>query len=105
MVESLRELLGIYSGRDSLANRTTDGREDSNESEHGRDVLVGSSCHDGHFLADDERATAEGDEYLTHDDVADSLVWLAEVDHETDAEDFKAEHGHGEPFESAELAD
>lgn len=66
---------------------------------------MGSSSHHSHFLADDERAAAESNEDLAHDDVADALVWLAEMDHEADTEDFKTQHGHGEPFEAAELAD
>jgi hypothetical protein len=27
------------------------------------------------------------------------------MDHQADAEDFKTQHGHSEPFEAAELAD
>ena len=105
VAEGLGELLGIDGCRDGLADGTADGREDTDESEHGGDVLVGCSGHDGHFLADDEGAAAEGNEDLAHDDPSDSLMWLPEMDHETDSEDFEAEHGHGEPLEATELAD
>lgn len=65
---------------------------------------MGRSSHNSHFLADDKRAAAEGDEDLAHDDPADALVWLAEVDHEADTKDLEAQHGHSEPFESTDLA-
>lgn len=66
---------------------------------------MGRSSHNSHLLADDKGTAAEGNEDLAHDDIADSLVRLAEVNHEADTEDFETQHGHGEPFEAAELAD
>ena len=38
--------------------------------------------HGGDLTTDDEGSTTEGDEDLGHDNVADIVVWLAEVDHE-----------------------
>lgn len=66
---------------------------------------MGRGGHDGHLLADDEGAAAEGDEDLRHHDEADAVLRLAELDHEADAEDLKAEHRHGEIFEAAGPAD
>ena len=76
--------------RNGLAYSTADRGEQTDEGEHGGDVLVGRGGHDCHLLADDERAAAEGDEDLAHDYVADALIGLPEVDHQADAENLEA---------------
>lgn len=57
------------------------------------------------MFADDDYGAADGDEDLTHDDVADVLVWLAEMDHETLCEDVEWYGKVEEPFKVAGLAD
>ena len=47
---------------------------------------MGGDSHGGNLTADYEGSTTEGDENLGHDNVADIVVWLAEVDHETTPE-------------------
>ena len=105
MVQGCGKLLGVDSRRDSLTDSAADGREDTNKSKHGSDVLMRRRSHGSHFLADNEGAAAESDEDLAHDDVTDSLVGLTEVDHQADAQDLETQHGDSEPFEAAHLAD
>lgn len=99
------EFIRVYRGRDGLTDASPDGGEEPDEGEHRGDGLMGRGGHDGHLLADDEGAAAEGDEDLTHDHIANAERRLAEVDHEADAEEFEAEHGQGEPLEAAGDAD
>jgi hypothetical protein len=61
--------------------------------------------HDGHLFADDERSTAKCDKNLAHNDESNALAGLAEMNHKTNAENLKAQHGHGKIFESAGYAD
>lgn len=86
---------------DSTANR----REEANERKHRRDVLLGSSGHDSHISADDESAATESNEDLAHNYVSDVVAGLAEMDHETDAENLQAQGCESDPFEATRYTD
>lgn len=67
---------------------------------------MGGDSHGGNLTADYEGSTTEGDENLGHDNVADIVVWLAEVDHETTSEgdDWQTEVKR-KPLEAARVLD
>lgn len=60
---------------------------------------------DGDLFTDDDDSSTYRDEDLAHDDIADILVRLAEMDHETLCEDVEWDGKVEEPFEVACLAD
>ena len=108
--EILGQTLGEDTGPDGRGNGETNGT--TNVGEHGLDSkddgneLVRGSCHDRHLLANDESTTGGGNEDLAHDNVANVLVRLAEVDHEADTENGDRDAKvHGEPLEATSLAD
>jgi hypothetical protein len=47
---------------------------------------MGRDRHDSHLLANNKCATAEGDKYLTHDNVANVYSGLSKMDHESNIE-------------------
>ena len=104
--ERLGEGLLPDSGCDCHSDGAADAGEHALDGEDDGNVLVHGGGHDGHLLGDDEGAAAKGDEDLTHDDVADIDVRLAELDHET-----RAEHGdrhakvEGDPLVAPRPAD
>lgn len=61
--------------------------------------------HNRHFLTKHQRTSSEGYENLTHNDVADILTWLPEMDHQAYAEHFEREGEQGDPFEVPGFAD
>lgn len=90
---------GPHCACDSGANGAADGDDHALHRQEGREVPLFGHGHEGCLFRDDEDAAAEGDENLAHDDVADVDVWLAELDHEADAE-----HGErGAPEEAVQL--
>lgn len=88
---------------DGAANRTANIAEDTKECERTSGVLVIRSCKDSDLLYDDHSATSEREEDLTHDEVADFLVGLAEVNHKTLAEHVKGYGPVQNPAEAASL--
>jgi hypothetical protein len=67
---------------------------------------MGSGGHDSHLLTDNKSSACEGDENLAHDNEADIDVWLAEVDHEANAENCDGDtEVEGEPLEAAGVTD
>ena len=78
----------------ALPDRATDGAshgstnvaEHAEESERASCVLVIRCCEDSDLLYDDHSTAGESEEDLAHDEVTNSLVGLAEVDHEALAE-------------------
>lgn len=92
--------------RDGQADGATDAREHALDGENNGDVLVGGSGHGSHLLADNQATSRKGDKDLAHDNVADVNIGLAELDHQTSAEDGQ---GHaeveGNPLEAARVAD
>lgn len=61
--------------------------------------------HDGELLADDNGATRDSFEDLTHDDIADVRVRGAEVDEEAGGEAGDGDGSQGNPLEVVCLAD
>jgi hypothetical protein len=59
-----------------------------------------SSCHNSHIFAYYHGAAAESDEDLAHDNIANPLRWLPEVDHESHTEEVETHHGKGEILEA-----
>lgn len=103
-------MLGEDTGPDGRGNGETNGT--TNVGEHGLDgkddgnELVRGGSHDSHLLANDEGTTSCGNKDLAHDNVADVLVRLTEMDHETDTENGDRDTKvHGEPLEATSLAD
>ena len=94
---------------DSATNRVSDRAADVagyvEQGEHRGDVLMVGGGKDGDLFADDNDGAAYRDEDLAHDNVANILVWLAEMDHETLGEDVEWDGEVQEPFEVACLAD
>lgn len=67
---------------------------------------MGGDSHGGDLTTDDEGSTTEGDEDLGHDNVADIVVWLAEVDHETTSKgDDRQTEVKRKPLEAAGVLD
>lgn len=63
------------------------------------------NSHNCHFLTYNQRSPPKGDENLTHDDVANSLVGLTEMNHEAHAENFETQHRQREPLEPPHCPD
>lgn len=82
---------GEDAGPDGAGDGRADGGADGDDhglgGEQGGVVLLLGDRHEGRLLRNHEDAAAKGNEDEAHDDVADVDVWLAEVDHQADAED------------------
>lgn len=64
------------------------------------------SSHDSHLFTDGDGSSREGDENLTHDDISDGLIWLAEMNHKTHAQSLKRDcEVEGKPSKTAGDAD
>lgn len=104
-LQSLRE------GRlpDSSGNRASDGTtnvtEDVEESKGTGGVLVVGSSQDSNLHDDDEGTTGESHENLTHDQISNALVRLAEVDHQANAKQVQGNDPEKQPAVAAGLAD
>ena len=98
-------MAGVNGAGDGLADRVAEAREEAQQREHDRDLLMLRRGHDGHLLADDERAAGERDEDLAHDDEPDAVAGGAEVHHEAGAQDLEGDGGERHIFEGAGGAD
>lgn len=86
-LESAREDVRIDSSRHSVSNGAPQAREQTDERQHHGDALAVRRRHDSHLLADDQRATTEGNEDLAHDHVADVVRLAPEMNHQARTQD------------------
>ncbi len=100
-----RKLVRVNRPRDSRSDGAANAREQADECQHTSDILVRSSGHNAHFLANNEGTAAECDEDLAHDDHPDIKLRLTVMNHETHAEHLETEHGDGEVLDSTRDAD
>lgn len=96
-------------GPDSATNGGSHGTSDSTnnieQSQGSRNVLMVDSGQDGKLLHNDEDRATDGDEDLTHHEIADGLVRATEVDHQALRENVERDRDVEHPLEATGLAD
>lgn len=97
VVQPAGQLVGPDGPRDGEPDGLADGAEHGVEREHDGELLVRDGRHDGQRRRHGPDAAAHTVEDLTHDEVAQGVAGLAEVDEQSGAEDAEGDAGDGGP--------
>lgn len=79
-LKRLAECVGPDGARDRVSNRASDVAHNIEQCEKCGDVLMVGGGEDGQLFTEDDDASADGQEDLAHDKIADVAVGLAEID-------------------------
>lgn len=104
-LEGGEEGVGPDSTRDGTADGATDATRDVQSGQSSGNVLLLDGSKDSQLHVEDEDGAGDRDEDLTHNNVADVLVRLAEVDHKALGEEVQRDGRVEEPLEVASAAD